>query len=238
VYAALNALRAAHGLAPLPLVPALVDVARRHSEAMRSAGLVAHVLPGSSDDVSRRLQRRGVAYRRALENVARGRTALEAHRVAEDSPAHRLNLLDPGVHSVGIGIAREDAGTGQRVYVTEILLDPGATSRDPAGEALAAIQRARALAGLAPLARDPSLDALAAAAAAEMARDGRSRETALARAALELEGRRHAAADATAAAVGPLERSMHVADPQLRRLGVGAATSAGGAVWIAAAYTD
>ncbi|BDG07752.1 CAP domain-containing protein [Anaeromyxobacter paludicola] len=120
---AIDALRARHGLVPLGRSPALDEVARRHSEAMARAGEVAHVLPGGRD-LPARLE--GVPYRRALENVARGPSALAAHDAAEESPAHRANLLDRSVREVGVGIARRRLPAGEvEVFLTEILADPG-----------------------------------------------------------------------------------------------------------------
>jgi uncharacterized protein YkwD len=126
VIAALNALRARQGLAPVAASPALRAIARRHSADMAAHGEVAHVLPGTGD-LAARLRRGGVGYRRAVENVARAATGLEAHEVAAESPAHRANMLDPAVKLAGVGIARTRAGAGEPVvYLTQILIDPAA----------------------------------------------------------------------------------------------------------------
>ncbi|MGB8932542.1 MAG: CAP domain-containing protein, partial [Anaeromyxobacteraceae bacterium] len=62
-------------------------MARRHSEQMRAAGTVAHVLPGGGDLASRLAAAR-IGYSKAFENVASGATSLDAHAATEASPAH------------------------------------------------------------------------------------------------------------------------------------------------------
>jgi uncharacterized protein YkwD len=124
VLAELNALRLRHRLPPVAASAALRTVARRHSADMAAQGEVAHVLPGTGD-LGARLRRAGVAYRRAVENVARASSGLEAHDVAAASPAHRANMLDPAVKVAGIGLARTRVRAGEPVvYLTQILLAP------------------------------------------------------------------------------------------------------------------
>lgn len=116
---ALTATRARQGLSPLAVDAALTALARKHSEAMREAGIVAHVLreePGPTE----RLVRARIRFHRLFENVAAATTSLEAHAAAEESPAHLANMLQPDARRVGIGVAR-DARLG-RVYLTELLV--------------------------------------------------------------------------------------------------------------------
>jgi uncharacterized protein YkwD len=101
--------RARRGLAPLEPDAALSAVARRHAQAMREAGTVAHALPGEPGPAER-LTRAHIAFRRVYENVAAASSALEAHQAAEESPAHLRNLLEPGARRLGVGIAREADG--------------------------------------------------------------------------------------------------------------------------------
>jgi uncharacterized protein YkwD len=235
---ALNRLRASHGLPPLASSPALAAVARRHSADMLAQGTLAHVLPGSGD-VAARLRRAGVPFRRAAENVARAGGALAAHRVAEDSPAHRANMLDPAVKLVGCGIARGTLSGGERaVYLTEVFVDPATA---PSPEGAAAELRAGVVRAAPRLAPDPELDALASAAAERMARTDRPDQERLTREALDL-GRRHGAAEVLAGDdTRALARSRHVANPRFRRFGVGAAAGRGrhaGQLWIALVLTD
>jgi uncharacterized protein YkwD len=124
VGAAVDALRARQELPPLRRLTTLDAQARLHSEAMLSAGTVAHRIDGGGD-VASRLSASGIAYRSARENVARGDGASDAHRAVADSPAHRANLLAPGASLLGVGIARGRLPGGQPVtYLTEILVEP------------------------------------------------------------------------------------------------------------------
>jgi uncharacterized protein YkwD len=123
VFGALQAARARQGLTLLTLDPALTALARRHSEAMRAAGTIGHVLPGEPDPTAR-LDRARIAYRRVYENVAVASTGLEAHAAVEESPAHLRNMLEPGARRAGVGVARDARPGGDvRVYLTEILVE-------------------------------------------------------------------------------------------------------------------
>ncbi len=129
VLQAMNATRQRHGLAPLQPAPALQAVARAHSAEMLRQGLLAHVLPGSGD-IGERLRRARIPFRKALENLAKGQSAIAAHEATEESPAHRDNLLAAGPTLAGVGIARATLpGGGPVVYLTEIIVEPPA---DPA----------------------------------------------------------------------------------------------------------
>jgi uncharacterized protein YkwD len=91
---------------------------------MLRAGLLAHQLPGGTSTVER-VRRSRVAYRKVLENVAKGTTALAAHEEIEGSPAHRENLLAVGPTLAGVGIARGVLpGGGPVVYLTEVFVEP------------------------------------------------------------------------------------------------------------------
>lgn len=124
VIAAINATRGRHGLPPLEPSPALQAVARAHSAEMLRQGLLAHILPGSGD-IGERLRRARIPFRKALENLAKGQSALSAHEATEESPAHRDNLLTSGPTQVGVGIARATLpGGGPVVYLTEVFVEP------------------------------------------------------------------------------------------------------------------
>jgi uncharacterized protein YkwD len=247
VIAAINATRRRHGLAPLAPSAELSAVARRHSDAMWAAGTLAHVLPGSGS-VGDRLRRAGIGYRSAFENVAKGASALGAHRMIEESPAHRENVLARGASQVGCGAARGRLPGGEPVvYLTEIFLKPiddGADDhRTPDTLVRVALWAERSRARAPELTSDPRLDALAREAAARMLRRGEPGAAGLADQALDL-GRRVAAADAfVVASPGDATRSRNLPDPRFRRVGVGVAigdnTKYGkGFLWIAVIYTD
>lgn len=247
VFRAIAATRRAHGLAPLAVSPGAAAVARRHSEAMLAAREVAHRLPGSAD-VGARLARAGIPYRRVFENVARARTALEAHDAAEASPAHRANVLDPGAGLLGVGAARGRLPTGDPiVYLTEIFIeapDDGAGSRLTQAERVRqALWAERTRLRAPPLTADPRLDALAEEAARAMRAADRPEEGDLAARALAA-GRTLAAVDVyVASAPAEAARSRNVGDRRFRRVGVGFATGdsarfGAGRSWIAVVYTD
>jgi uncharacterized protein YkwD len=247
VVAAVNATRAGHGLPPLEARPELAEVARRHSEAMLAAGVLAHVLPGA-DTPAERLHRARVPFALALENVALGGSALGAHRAAEESPAHRQNILSRDVTRIGCGIARGKLSGGERVvYLTEVFLAPVEDGSDdrltPEARVREAIWRERVRASAPALASDPRLDELARAAARKMAGRGEPNPGDLASRALAL-GRNVAAADAfIAARAGEAARSKNLPDRRFARAGVGVATGesgryGAGMLFIAVVYTD
>jgi uncharacterized protein YkwD len=255
VLGAIDARRVRQGLAPLRPDPVLAALARRHSAAMLAAGTVAHVLRGGEDVVDR-LRSARVAFRVASENVARGEDALDAHRAVEDSPAHLANLLSPQVRDVGVGVALGLLPGGQPIaYLTQILVQPPDdgewSALSPEGRVKDAIRAARARSGLAPLAFEVGLDALARDAAREMLRRGDPDPGDLAGRALARRpsargqgGTDVAAADAFVA-VSPADasRSPNAADARFRRAGVGIAQGDSvrfgpGLYWIAVVYTD
>jgi len=124
VLEAANATRRRHDLPPLQASPALRAMAAAHSAEMLRQGLLAHNLPGSGD-LGDRLRRARIPYLKALENLAKGQTAVAAHEATEESPVHRNNLLARGPTLVGIGIARgELPGGGPVVYLTEVFVAP------------------------------------------------------------------------------------------------------------------
>jgi len=247
VVRAANATRRARGLQPLAASPALASVAERHSAAMAAAGTVAHVLPGSGD-AGFRLRAAGIPYRRVLENVALSSSALAAHRVTEESPAHLASLLDPGATHVGVGIARRKLPSGEEaVYLTELFVEPpddGAESPlTPDARVREALWAERARRALPPLAADPALDALARQAAAAMRARDEPGAPDLADRALALR-RELAAADVfVASAPADALRSANLRDRRFRRVGVGVVTGdsrrfGAGRFWIAVVYTD
>ena len=247
VLRALNATRRRHGLPAVQSAPELTAVARRHADAMAAADRVAHVVPGSGD-AGGRLRKAGVAYRRAYENVARAATALDAHQVAEESPAHLANVLRPDASRAGIGIARARLPSGDgTVYLTELLVAPpddGADSRlTPDARVREALWRERARLGLAPLTADPALDAIARDASAAMRTRNEPASDGVEERALAL--RRNVAAVDVFVASGPEEavRSANVRDGRFARVGVGISSGDSvrfgkGRLWIAVVYTD
>jgi uncharacterized protein YkwD len=247
VLAAIQKARARLNLPPLRLSDSISAVARRHSQAMRSAGRLAHVLPGSGD-AGQRLRSASVPYRRVLENVALAPSSLVAHQTAEESPAHLRNILDPRVTEIGCGVARGTLpGGGSGVYLTEIFVEEpepeSAGGLSPEGVVREALWREREKLGQAPLLSDPRLDDLAREAARAMLRQNEPSAGSLGHRALEL-GRKSSAVDVFVAA-SPREavRSPNLKEARYRRVGVGVAVGdtprfGAGRYWIAVVYTD
>jgi uncharacterized protein YkwD len=244
---AIDDARRRRGLPELERSRDLAAVARRHSEAMLLARTLAHVLPGSGD-VGERLRQAKVAYRVVRENVAKGRSALAAHRAAEDSPAHRENILSRDVGLVGCGIARGLLPGGEPiVFLTEVFIaapeDLAADRMLPDARVREALWREREKLKAPPLVSDPALDELARTAARSMLRTRTPPGEELGETALGM-GRKLAAVDSfIATAPGDAARSRNLGDTRFRRVGVGVAVGDDSRygverLWIAVIYTD
>ena len=98
-----NKEREAAGLNPLAPDPELTEVARAHSADMFARGYFAHVSPDGQDPFDR-MQRAGVVFRTAGENLALAPTVRVAHTGLMNSPGHRANILRPAFGRLGIGI--------------------------------------------------------------------------------------------------------------------------------------
>jgi uncharacterized protein YkwD len=244
---ALARLRAAHGLPPLRVSADLSGVARRHSAAMRAAGAVAHLVPGSPGPAERLATAR-VPYRRVFENVAAARTGADAQDAAAESPAHLQNMLQPEVSQVGVGVAREILPSGDpRIYLTEIFVQPAGDPDDarigPEVRVREALWRERERLGLPPLTADAVLDELAAQGADELRRRDARELPDLAPRALELKRALAAADGFVASATEEVTRSKNLRDRRFRRVGVGVVEGSSrrfgaGRLFIAVIYTD
>lgn len=98
-----NQERAKAGVPPLVPDPQLTTLARMKSLDMIDNHYFGHISPvyGSPFDM---LDRAGIRYRTAGENIAGARTVEQAHTNLMNSPGHRANILDPSYQLVGIGI--------------------------------------------------------------------------------------------------------------------------------------
>lgn len=98
----MNSVRAANGVPPLRIGPALTRAARAHSVDMARRGYFDH---GS---FVQRLRRFGVRAPYVGENLASGTRPLSAGAIVQmwvASPPHRQNLLDRGFRRIGVGVA-------------------------------------------------------------------------------------------------------------------------------------
>jgi uncharacterized protein YkwD len=104
-----NAERAANGLPPLSLNPALVEAAQAHACDNAKRHGISHVSSDGSQ-LRQRLRRAGYAFALANENTGRGFGSSQ-HAVSwwMNSPHHRDNILAYGTQDIGVGIAFSDA---------------------------------------------------------------------------------------------------------------------------------
>ena len=102
---ATNQDRSSQGLEPLRPDPALSRAAWEHAQRMVASGTLSHQLPGEPDIIVR-VQQVGLHCSTVAENVAEAPTTGQINDEWMHSPAHRANLLDPRVNTVGIAIVR------------------------------------------------------------------------------------------------------------------------------------
>jgi len=109
----INRDRKVNGLAPLVMDEQSRAVARSHSREMFNLRYFAHESPRTGT-VGDRLEKAGVPFLAAGENLAFQPDVETAHRRLMESPGHRKNLLTPGYKKVGIGIL--DSGRYGQMY--------------------------------------------------------------------------------------------------------------------------
>lgn len=104
-----NAERSNVGVPALNWSAALADVAWLHSSDMVKRDFFSHVNPDGEDPFAR-LDRAGVGYRVAGENIAFGSTtAAEVVKQWMNSPPHRENILDTDYTELGVGVVHANA---------------------------------------------------------------------------------------------------------------------------------
>lgn len=101
---AINGARAANGLEPLQVDARLATAARGQSAYLASAGKLDHVGPDGSN-VFTRLTRQGFHGHMVGENLAAGMGPGATVQAWLASLGHRMNLLEPGFHLLGVGVA-------------------------------------------------------------------------------------------------------------------------------------
>lgn len=114
-----NEERAAVGLQPLVMDPALVEVARAHSGDMFRNGYFSHQSPTTGSPFDR-INAAGIEYVTAGENLALAPTLDVAHQGLMDSPGHRANILEPSFGRVGIGAI---SAPGRGTMYTQVFRD-------------------------------------------------------------------------------------------------------------------
>ncbi len=163
--------RAARDIPLLATSAALAQIARSHAEEMRDSGFFAHVSP-TTGDVTQRLGQQGVRYARALENLAASDAVERVWQQWMASPAHRANLLDPDVTTLGVGVATQILANGTpRLFAVAVLtrLADEGDDRSLADQALTHLNSERSRKGLPSLRAHPRLAELATQHSREMA---------------------------------------------------------------------
>ncbi len=111
VFALVNKERAKAGAPALVLSKDVSNVARIKSEDMRDKKYFNHTSPTYGSPFAM-LNRFGIKYRTAGENIAKGQQTPEAVMKAwMNSTGHRKNILDKNFKEIGIGCATDSSGT-------------------------------------------------------------------------------------------------------------------------------
>jgi uncharacterized protein YkwD len=98
-----NQQRQQHGCAALALSPQLTAAASAHSQDMALHDLFSHTGSNGSTIVSR-VAATGYSYSQLAENLAAGpATAQDVVASWMNSPGHRANILNCGMHELGVG---------------------------------------------------------------------------------------------------------------------------------------
>jgi uncharacterized protein YkwD len=103
LFAAINQARRAQALPSLLWDESLAAAARRHAEIMAERGSAQHGFDGEPS-LSARVKLTGARFTWLSENVCQGPTADFVHVQFMKSPAHRANILDKEMDSIGIGV--------------------------------------------------------------------------------------------------------------------------------------
>ena len=112
--------RAAHGLGPVAIDPALTRVAQRQAEAMARADTLSHTLAG---ELLARLAAEGIRRGAEAENVSAGYPSFERALIGwEHSPGHDANLLYRPIRRIGIAAAFAP-GTRFKTYWALVMTD-------------------------------------------------------------------------------------------------------------------
>lgn len=103
LFNAANRDRAAAGLRAFQWDANLADAARTHAQAMAQRNTLSHQFPGEPP-LQDRAREAGARFSMIAENVAEGPNTAGLHVQWMNSAAHRSNLLDPELNSIGISV--------------------------------------------------------------------------------------------------------------------------------------
>jgi uncharacterized protein YkwD len=121
IFDLVNAVRLRSHLPLLTWDGKIAGTARKHSEDMARKGYFSHAnLQGLSP--FDRMERDGISYRAAAENIAYGQfNAIFAHEAWMNSLGHRQNVLSPNFQRLGVGVAFSSSG---QPYYTQNFYTP------------------------------------------------------------------------------------------------------------------
>ena len=111
-----NKERAAQGLQPVVADAALREVARDHGRDMFRRGYFSHYNPEQESPFDR-MEKAGITYMAAGENLALAPSVQLAHQGLMNSPGHRANILSPDFGKLGVGAI--DGGIYGVMFVQE-----------------------------------------------------------------------------------------------------------------------
>jgi uncharacterized protein YkwD len=106
LFASANDARRAEGLSPLRWNESLAVAARRHAALMAERGTAMHAFEGEPS-LSARVKQAGVHFSWLSENVTQGPTPIFIHTQFMHSPAHRANIVDRDMDSIGVGVIEQ-----------------------------------------------------------------------------------------------------------------------------------
>ncbi len=112
----LNNERINTGLKPLKSDLKLKEVALAHGQDMFKRGYFSHINPENLSPFDR-LEKAGIQFLAAGENLAFAPTVETAHQGLMQSPGHKANILSPDFGKVGIGVI--DGGVYGKMFVQD-----------------------------------------------------------------------------------------------------------------------
>ncbi len=167
----MNQERAKNGASPLRLLPNLSTIADTHARDMRDHAYFAHQA-NAADTLPSRLQKAGIDFSRAAENLAAAPNADDAHASLMASPGHRTNVLDANLSEVGIGVEESRVLGGAPVLLFVIDFIAPVAAQSPLRlekELITRINDRRAAAHLSPITRNKALSDVALSQSRAMA---------------------------------------------------------------------
>jgi uncharacterized protein YkwD len=102
--ALMNAARAAAGLGPLAVNPALETLAQEKAADMVRLGYVGHVSPDLGLPIQMEMRAGYLAWGMGAEDIAEAGSVLQAFAMFRASPTHWANIVDPALTQVGVAV--------------------------------------------------------------------------------------------------------------------------------------